>query len=174
MKKLSFILVTILALGLSFGACGGGGSTSPNAQSVAPKVKTYRAPATATTTPPAKSDAVVIAKRLGCINPGLRDTSGDMKIGPQPTQSVDCTVGTTEFKVDVYADHDGAHFFLSPSGKAMGCSILKSFGVTGPIYVVMGDDFTASAQYVGTSKGTVEQAKALGAALGLGATTVNC
>lgn len=171
-------------------ACSSGGSSS-SASDAAKKARRYVAPTTratsssttSTTRPPAKSDAVAIARRLGCADPKLDDGS-DIEIPvpgiPAALSEVDCVAATTEFDIAIYASHAAVEKIDSPEGRRLYCSIGESFGQPGPYFEVLGADFIASASDPTPAGGgdrpigTLAQAQALGRALGLPVTTIPC
>jgi hypothetical protein len=97
---------------------------------------------------------------------------------PNSIESVSCVAAGTEFTVDVYASHRDIERLNSSAGRTVICSFIKAFDVTGPLYVVNGDDFQATGQTPAAAGevavGTRAQADALGKALDLPVSTINC
>jgi hypothetical protein len=184
MKK-SVALFAAVALA----ACSHSGG-KPTAKSELARVKRFVAPptvpttpttaTTSTTLPPAsrEREAIALAKRLGCTETTI---GSQPKISgfPSPTQSVSCTISHIELSIDVFASHADLAKALSPGSRGVVCALASVFGVGGPQYLVVGDDFTVGAQPAaslgdGIPTGTLAQAKALSAALDLPVTTINC
>jgi len=144
----SLLVGTAVALALT--ACGGGAHPTPTAKAVAAHVTPYSAPpvspttaAVTTTAPSSPTDAVRLATALGCVKP-VSDTSGNTT-PPKPTGDVTCSPvgGTTAIEVQTYSPKDVATIH-SPSYRKLGCSLIRGFGITGPVYEVVGSDFYAS------------------------------
>jgi hypothetical protein len=184
MKKFAMLLAVLSAASCSHS----GGRPTVRAELarvkpfVSPKtVPTTRpTPTTTTTLPPAsrERDAIALAKRLGCARTTIgsqQKTSGF----PSPTQSVSCTIRHVELSIDVYANHADLAKVTSPASLHVVCAMASVFGINGSQYVVIGDDFTVGAQTAsslgsGLQTGTLAQANALSAALGLPVTTIKC
>ena len=184
MRKLAALLAAV-----ALGACShSGGRPTANAELarvkkfVAPRAAptTRPTPTTPTTLPPAsqEQDALALAKRLGCATTSI---GSKQKISgfPTPTQEVSCTIGGAELNVEVFASHADLAKSLTPLSRGVICALDSVFGVTGSTYLVVGDNFSVAAQSSasldsGPTSGTPAQAKALGVALDLPVTTIDC
>jgi hypothetical protein len=177
MIRATLVLVPVLALG----ACGGTSHSAPTAQAAAAHAKPYvapatKAPTTSTTVAPSPSNAIALAKALGCPSPTL-DPPSSVNIGPKATGEVTCTAHGVALNVSTYAP-SGIAFFNSSVGKALICSVATGFGLTGPFYSVVGSDFDVSESGTGggISIDPNAQAKMQAVADQLGAkiATINC
>ena len=151
--------------------CGGKHATSTTTNA------TTSSTAGTTTTHPAKAtNAIALARSLGCVHPTT--VISVEVIPPKPTADVHCTLPDhSEIGISTYTP-SGMVVIMSPRYQATLCRVARDIGPK-TLYYVYGGDFVADVRINVVVKVTPNpkyhaQSQALATALGIKLTTVPC
>ena len=138
-KTRNVLMVALAVTGVGLAACGGSSSTAGSAT----------APAAA---PSAMTAEEIAAKLqpLGCAATPPTSASID-NIGIKPKTELRCTISGENVGIDEYANAEQVSYTMNLA-KTVGCSMAKSFGVTGDQDYVLGETTMVTAQTPGTSQ----------------------
>jgi hypothetical protein len=175
-RLLAAPLIVLLA------ACGGSGHPT-SAKEVARHATPYVTPTTRrvqpTTTVIVKApptDAVALARKLGCVNPKRDASPENIDLGPKAISTVQCMIrGGPNIEIATYTPAAVAAM-RGPILQATVCRLASGLGLTPPYYRVYGENFLAqiAVSFGATDPNYHAQSVALAKALGIKLTTTTC